>query len=59
VKEIQGAYRVRIGNIRIVYAVRDKELIVLVLAIADRKGEVYGAKEIARMRRTLREWQGR
>lgn len=55
VAEIHGAYRIRVGNIRVVYTVRDNGLIVLVLAIADRK-EVYNAKEIARIRQTLRTW---
>ena len=56
VAEIPGAYRVRIGDSRIVYAVRDNILIVLVLAIADRS-EVYSQKEIARMRQTLKQWR--
>jgi mRNA interferase RelE/StbE len=33
-------YRVRVGNYRIVYAIEDARLIVLVLRIADRK-DVY------------------
>jgi mRNA interferase RelE/StbE len=55
VTQIPGAYRIRVGNIRVVYTVRDNALIVLVLAIADRK-EVYDTKEIARIRQTLRAW---
>jgi mRNA interferase RelE/StbE len=58
VKEIPGACRIRVGSIRIIYAVRDNALIVLVLAIADRK-EVYSKKEISRIRQTLRQWRER
>jgi mRNA interferase RelE/StbE len=35
-----GLYRIRAGNYRVVYQIRDKELIVLVIKIADRK-DVY------------------
>ena len=43
VKKLAGEndlYRIREGDYRIVYTIRDKELIVLVLKIGDRK-EVY------------------
>jgi mRNA interferase RelE/StbE len=43
VKKLAGGddlYRLREGNYRIIYTIRDKELIVLVLKIGDRK-EVY------------------
>ena len=43
VKKLAGEddlYRVREGNYRIIYTIRDKELIVLVLKIGDRK-EIY------------------
>ena len=43
VKKLAGEdelYRIRDGNYRIIYAIRDKELIVLVLKIGDRK-EIY------------------
>lgn len=33
-------FRVRVGDYRIIYTIRDKELIVLVLEVGDRK-EVY------------------
>ena len=56
--EMHGAYRIRAGSIRVVYAVRDMELIVLVLAIADRS-DVYSKREMSRIRRTLREWRAR
>lgn len=43
VKKLTGEddlYRIREGNYRIIYTIRDKELVVLVLKIGDRK-EVY------------------
>jgi len=43
VKKLQGGpdlYRIRVGNWRIVYAIRDKDLLVLVVRIADRR-DVY------------------
>ncbi len=43
VKKLQGVtdhYRIRVGDWRIVYTIRDRELIVLVLRIAHR-GDVY------------------
>lgn len=43
VKKLTGEddlYRIREGDYRIIYTIRDRELIVLVLKIADRK-EVY------------------
>ena len=43
VKKLAGEedlYRIREGDYRIIYAIRDKELIVLVVKIGDRK-EVY------------------
>ena len=43
VKKLTGdddLYRIREGNYRIIYTIRDKELVVLVVKIGDRK-EVY------------------
>jgi mRNA interferase RelE/StbE len=42
VKKLEGdeLYRVRVGDFRIIYAIRDKELIVLIVRVADRK-EAY------------------
>ena len=42
VKKLEGEelYRVRIGDFRIIYAIQDKELIVLIVKIANRK-EAY------------------
>ena len=53
VKELDMCYRLRSGNYRIVYAVRDDVLLVLVLTVADRR-EVYSPKEIAAVRKELR-----
>lgn len=42
-KKLQGAndlYRIRIGDYRVVYQVRDKELLVLIVRVGHR-GEVY------------------
>jgi len=36
----EGLYRIRVGDIRVLYVVRDRELIVLVLEIGPRK-DVY------------------
>ena len=40
VEGIKGAYRLRVGSFRVVYQVKDREVVVLVLRIGDRK-EVY------------------
>jgi mRNA interferase RelE/StbE len=42
VKKLEGEelYRVRVGDFRIIYAIRDKELLVLIVRVADRK-EAY------------------
>lgn len=43
IKKLTGAndlYRIREGNYRVIYTIQDKELIVLVVKIGDRK-EVY------------------
>ena len=40
IKGIKGAYRLRVGSFRVVYQVKDWEVVVLVLRIGDRK-EVY------------------
>ncbi len=45
------AYRIRVGDFRIVYAVKDDVLIVLVLKVADRR-DVY--KDLATIRRRLK-----
>ncbi len=36
----EGLYRIRVGGYRVVYQVRDEELLVLVVRVADRK-DVY------------------
>lgn len=38
--KLKSQERVRVGDYRIIYTIRDKELIVLVLEVGDRK-EVY------------------
>jgi hypothetical protein len=38
--DLNHCYRVRAGDYRIIYQIRNKELIILVLTVADRK-EVY------------------
>ena len=53
VKELDKGYRLRHGDYRIVYVVHDKVLLVLVLAVANRR-EVYSRQEIAAIRRELR-----
>jgi len=40
IKPIKGAYRLRVGSFRVVYQVKDRQVVVLVLRIGDRK-EVY------------------
>ena len=40
VKGIRAAYRLRVGSFRVVYQVKDREVVVLVLRIGDRK-EIY------------------
>jgi mRNA interferase RelE/StbE len=37
---LEGAYRVRVGDYRIVYVIRDQELIVLILRVGHRR-DVY------------------
>lgn len=53
--ELPGGYRVRSGDFRIVYAVRDKQLLMLVLSVGDRKS-IYDNKEVSAMRRHLKSW---
>jgi mRNA interferase RelE/StbE len=53
-KELDKCDRVRHGDYRVVYAVYDEVLVILVLTVADRR-EAYTTKEIAAMRRILRE----
>ena len=38
---LEAAYRVRVGDYRIVYTIRDQELLVLILRVGHRR-EVYG-----------------
>jgi len=54
-KGLDRCYRVRKGDYRIVYAVRDDRLVVLVLNVSDRK-EVYDAKEMKAALRDLKGW---
>lgn len=53
VRELDKCYRLRHGDYRIVYAVHDKVLLVLMLAVANRR-EVYSRQEITAIRRELR-----
>ena len=53
VKELDKCYRLRSGDFRIIYAVYDDRLIVLLLSIADRK-EAYTAREMGAIRKELR-----
>jgi mRNA interferase RelE/StbE len=39
--EFAGSYRYRVGDLRVVYAVDDREVTVVVITIA-RRGDVYG-----------------
>ena len=52
-KELDKCYRLRKGDFRVIYAVYDDRLVVLLLSVADRK-EAYSAKEIAAIRKELR-----
>ncbi len=38
--DLGNSYRIRVGKYRIVYRIRDKELLVLVIAVAER-GKIY------------------
>jgi mRNA interferase RelE/StbE len=38
--ELKGLYRVRIGNYRVIYAINDNKLLILIIKIAKR-GDVY------------------
>lgn len=49
---LKDCYRVRSGDFRIVYTIRDNVLIVLVLAINDRK-EAYTKKSIESLKKTI------
>lgn len=49
---VKGAYRIRVGDYRIIFTIRDNILLVLVMTIGDRK-EVYARKEISRIRKML------
>lgn len=51
--EPDKCYRLRKGDFRIIYAVYDNRLVVLVLSVADRKA-AYTANEIAAIRKELR-----
>ncbi len=52
-KELDKCYRLRHGDYRVIYAVYDKVLIVLVLAVANRR-EAYTRREMAAIRQELR-----
>ena len=52
-KELDKCYHLRKGDFRIIYAIYDDRLVVLLLAVADRK-EAYSAKEITAIRKELR-----
>ena len=53
VKELDKCYRLRTADFRIIYAVYDYRLVVLVLSIADRK-EAYTTREMDAIRKELR-----
>lgn len=42
-KGVENVYRLRIGKIRIVYEIRDNELVVLVISVGSR-GDIYKRK---------------
>ena len=56
VKKLKGikaeVYRVRVENYRIVYEIRDKKLVIIVIAVAHRK-DIYSKKNIKRIESTL------
>ena len=49
----EGVYRVRIGDYRVPYQVRDARLVVLVVRVADRR-EAYAQLALERLRAQLR-----
>ena len=54
---IKGTYRIRVGDYRIVYAVRDEALLVLVVAVGERQ-DMYGLKLMRRIRKSVSDWEG-
>jgi mRNA interferase RelE/StbE len=48
-------YRIRVGDYRATYCIRDNELMILVLRIANRR-EIYGLKELKGMVKDAKEW---
>jgi mRNA interferase RelE/StbE len=53
VKELDKCYRLRSADFRVIYAVYDDKLVILLLSVADRK-EAYTTKEMAAIRKELR-----
>jgi len=48
-------YRIRVGDYRATYCIRDDRLMVLVLRVANRR-EIYDRKELKGMVKDAREW---
>lgn len=51
---VEHCWRIRVGDFRIVYQVRNKDLLVLVVRLGDRK-EVY--KDMVALRKALASWE--
>ncbi len=49
----EGVYRLRVGDYRVLYQVRDDRLVVLVVRVADRR-EAYAQRALDRLRGQLR-----
>lgn len=54
-REVHRAYRIRVGDFRIVYTVHERAVTVLVLEVAHRR-EAYRDSDINAMDRDAREW---
>lgn len=54
-REIRRTYRIRVGDFRIVYAVNERTIAVLVLEVAHRR-EAYRGSDIDAMDRDARVW---
>ena len=49
----EGVYRLRIGDYRVMYQVKDEHLVVLVVRVADQR-EAYAQRALERLRAQLR-----